>query len=757
MIEDDPADAHLIRERLAGNLLGPSAAIDLKLMRTGRLDAGLALLAEQHFDVLLLDLSLPDSSGIVNLKKVRAQAPGMPVVVFGGSSDDAAVLEALREGAQEYLVKGHADGAALVRAITSAMARQPVSVDLVSSREPMEDRLDSAGESGAEAAYRHSILDAIDEGLTVSGPDGVISFANARLCEMLGLTADELIGKHSLSLYFPEERRHALTETEQGHKGAKSFYGSMLVAKEGPGIPVFVTATPLRESGQFAGTVTTFTVIKELNNLQVERALQASVVESSVDAITSQSLEGIISSWNRGAELLYGYLATEVIGERASAYVPAELADEIPDMLERVKRGETIERFETVRLKRNGERVAVSMAISPILDQAGWVVGVSSIGHGIAARQQPEVLAQLPSPKNDSLRDVNLLNTDRLDLQVTLNILLDQVISRLHVDSAAVLLLKPDAQILECAAARGYHSHALAGAPVRVGEAFAGQAALERKIVSVPDLAHVPEKNERARLLRAEGFRTYFGVPLIAKNQCRGVLEIVTRARMKPDLEWFDFLQIIAGQGAIAIESVSIFDELQKSHFDLALAYDSTIVGWSHALSLRNKETQGHTQRVTDMMLQLARVMGMSDAELVQVRRGALLHDIGKMSIPDSILLKPGPLTDAEWAIVRLHPIRAYEMLAPIDYLRPALDIPYCHHEKRDGGGYPRQLRGEEIPLAARAFAVVDVWDALRSDRPYREAWPPERVSNYIWSEAGKQFDPGVTSIFLGQKSYDAL
>jgi HD-GYP domain-containing protein (c-di-GMP phosphodiesterase class II) len=139
----------------------------------------------------------------------------------------------------------------------------------------------------------------------------------------------------------------------------------------------------------------------------------------------------------------------------------------------------------------------------------------------------------------------------------------------------------------------------------------------------------------------------------------------------------------------------------------------------------------------------------MSDEQLVHVRRGALLHDIGKMGVPDRILLKPGPLTDDEWTIMRQHPSFAYEMLAPIQYLRPALDIPYCHHEKWDGSGYPRGLKGEQIPLAARMFAVVDVWDALRSDRPYRRAWPVDRVREHIRDHAGSHFDPAAMAAFL--------
>jgi putative nucleotidyltransferase with HDIG domain len=182
---------------------------------------------------------------------------------------------------------------------------------------------------------------------------------------------------------------------------------------------------------------------------------------------------------------------------------------------------------------------------------------------------------------------------------------------------------------------------------------------------------------------------------------------------------------------------------------ELAMAYDATIEGWSRALDLRDRETEGHTIRVTDLTLRLARSMGVTEEELVHMRRGALLHDIGKMGIPDNILLKPGPLTDEEWIVMRRHPEYAYELLTLVSYLRPALLIPYCHHEKWDGTGYPRGLREEAIPLAARLFAVVDVWDALRSERPYRKAWPAEKVRKHLMEQSGKHFDPQALSMFL--------
>ena len=188
---------------------------------------------------------------------------------------------------------------------------------------------------------------------------------------------------------------------------------------------------------------------------------------------------------------------------------------------------------------------------------------------------------------------------------------------------------------------------------------------------------------------------------------------------------------------------------LQRAHQGLREAYDKTIEGWVLALDLRDRETEGHTQRVTEMTVRLARVLGCTDEEIVQIRRGALLHDMGKMGIPDEILQKPGPLTDEEWIVMRRHPQYAYQMLSPISYLNQALIIPYSHHERWDGSGYPHGLKSDQIPLFARLFAVVDVWDALSSDRPYRKRMPPREVTEYLEKEAGRLFDPAIVEKFV--------
>jgi PAS domain S-box-containing protein len=192
-----------------------------------------------------------------------------------------------------------------------------------------------------------------------------------------------------------------------------------------------------------------------------------------------------------------------------------------------------------------------------------------------------------------------------------------------------------------------------------------------------------------------------------------------------------------------------LYGSLRVANKDLFQAYDATIEGWSRAMDLRDHETEGHTLRVTELTIRLAQVAGLSEEDITYVRRGSLLHDMGKLGIPDSILHKPGPLDDDEWTLMRLHPVFAFEMLSPIKYLQKAMNIPYCHHEKWDGSGYPRGLKGEEIPIAARIFSVVDVYDALTSDRSYRPAWSKEKTLDYISSLRGIHFDPKVVDLFF--------
>ncbi len=348
-----------------------------------------------------------------------------------------------------------------------------------------------------------------------------------------------------------------------------------------------------------------------------------------------------------------------------------------------------------------------------------------------------------------ALYDIDQAILGSINLQTTLNVVLDKLLHNLELDAGDILLYQPIMHTLEYVTGYGFKTEAFREITVRIGEGQAGKVALERQITHITDLTLETVRHERAKLIQQEKFKVYFGIPLIAKGELVGVLEVFHRSPLDPSPEWIDFLETLAGQAAIAVDNAQLFEGLQRSNLELIQAYDKTLEGWAKALELKDHETEGHSRRVIEMTMSLAVMMDIEEEKLIHVKRGALLHDIGKMGIPDDILQKEGPLDDQEWEFMKQHPQFAHDLLSEINHLKPALEIPYCHHEKWDGTGYPRGLEGEQIPLAARIFALVDVYDALTSDRPYRNAWPRDKVIKYINDQAGKHFDPKITEVFL--------
>ena len=381
-------------------------------------------------------------------------------------------------------------------------------------------------------------------------------------------------------------------------------------------------------------------------------------------------------------------------------------------------------------------------------DEVRLLTTLAEIAGNAIHRTQLHEQTQRHLQRLAALRAIDQAITTSFDLNLSISVLLDQAMLHLGADAAAVLLFTPSTQTLDYAAGRGFNTTLVTRTHLRLGEGHAGQAALERHLISIPNLISAESSFTRTALA-AESFRAGYFAPLISKGQVKGVLEVFQRTPFRPDPEWLNFLEALAGQAAIAVDNAELFDGLNRSHMELSLAYDATIEGWAHALDLRAKETGDHSRRVTDLTLRLAQAAGITGEALVHIRRGALLHDIGKMAVPDSILLKPADLDEEEWVIMRQHPIYAYDLLSPIAFLHPALEIPYYHHEKWDGTGYPHGLKGKEIPLAARIFAVVDVWDALRSDRSYRSAWPVEKVRQHIRSLSNAYFDPEIVELFF--------
>jgi putative methionine-R-sulfoxide reductase with GAF domain len=345
-----------------------------------------------------------------------------------------------------------------------------------------------------------------------------------------------------------------------------------------------------------------------------------------------------------------------------------------------------------------------------------------------------------------ALRAIDKAIISGAELNSTLYILLESLTRLLEVEAAAILLFNPKTNQLELKANLGFLGEYPNETPIQLGKGLAGEAAQEMKTMYCHDAAQYNQNIPH--IVQGSEEIDYYAVPLLANNSLRGVLEVYDRSP-HPDGEWKNYLETLAGQAAIAIAQSMLMEDLQTANHELSEAYEATLRGWSRALHLRDKETDDHTQRVLEISMRLAELMGLQGERLMHFQRGAILHDIGKMGIPDEILLKSASLTEEEWQVMRKHPVYAQILISPIEYLAPALQIPYYHHEKWDGTGYPFGLKGTEIPLEARIFAVVDVWDALRSDRPYRKGLSDVEALKYIQEQSGKHFDPEVVTVFV--------
>ncbi|MDR3689721.1 MAG: HD domain-containing phosphohydrolase [Fimbriimonas sp.] len=457
--------------------------------------------------------------------------------------------------------------------------------------------------------------------------------------------------------------------------------------------------------------------------------------------------------FNQAAQAVFGYSELDVLGRPLDCLLTSDTAQLHKALVEDFKLGNQETRYMAGRrlifgMKRDGELFPAEASITKV--EMNGRCYMAAVLRDVSERQKADVRHAAQVRRLATLRSIDLAVAGSLDLRLTLNVIVDQIQRNLGGDAICVCTLNRESAHFEFATGTGFHHVTSQNASLKFGQGALGLSVSEQRTIVIHDLDHEASRFRPSPIFGSEGFVSGYACPLMAKGRVLGSLGVFFRSEFVADDEWVSFLEGLCGPIAVALDDAMMFEQVQHANFALIKAYDATIEGWSRALDLRDKETEGHSLRVTELTVRLARALGLSEHDIVHIRRGALLHDIGKMGIPDHVLLKAGPLTEDEWLIMRKHPTFAYEMLSPIDYLRPALDIPYCHHEKWDGSGYPRGLKGEQIPIAARIFAIVDVWDALKHRRPYRKSvWPTKKVLSHFARERGHHFDPQVVDTFL--------
>ncbi len=601
-------------------------------------------------------------------------------------------------------------------------------------------------------AFKTAVVEASPQPIIAFDTDGCVTVWNDAAERVFGWQTEEVLGMDSRNtdLWGDPKAGARFIETVQT-EGSTHNYEARLRKRDGTWADVLISGERIRFDGREV-ILTVVTPVSEvtsaLDRMEAAERRSRALIENGNDIVMvllpDKTVEFAAGNLHDGLS----WSSQSLVGRPFPEAIDNGDRDEFETLFEAVlnESKEPASLVFHLQDDKGGRRSFEGVLTNVLADPA--VQGVILNAWEVTERDLLEQSLQRQVKNLQALRKIDLAIISTVDLRVVLDTILVQVTAELDADAAAIYLMSDDGQSVEPVFHRGFQEFEPRQPMTRRKGLF------ERLIkagghLHVADLADLQAILDRPQLVTQERFIDYHAELLVAKGERIGVLEVFRRTRRAFSKEQHGFLQVLAGQTAIAIDYLRLFERLQWAQQDLVTAYDETLEGWVTALDLRDRDTEGHSLRVTELTVAIAQRMGIHGDRLVHVRRGALLHDIGKMGVPDEILHKPSGLTDEEFSIMARHPQYSYSWLAGIEFLRPALAIPYCHHERWDGSGYPRGISGKVIPVEARIFSVVDAWDAMIHDRPYRKALAFETAREELLNHAGTQFDPQVVEVFL--------
>lgn len=749
-VEDNQLDIDLTCKELAKS----SPDIELEVVRTIQQAKNKFSNDEKHkFDLILTDMHLPDGDGITFLEWARGEKIPCATVLITGHGDEDIAVAALKSGVNDYLSKSSGYLEKLPRVLENALSRYHIECG---------KKIENLNVLYVE--HNPSDIDLTKRHIARYAPHIHMEILN-KPEEVLSLLQHEGIQKQ-YDVLLLDHRLHGLNALELMREMEPYHLQIPIILVTGHGDEEVAVQALKMGAADYVVKSSDYlyhlpSVIENAyNRVKLQQEQQALRASEERFRRLAENAQDIISRYIIYPQKHFEYISPamkKIMGyDPELFYKDVSLINQIlhPDDLEGQKlyfEGDlTKSQPMVVRYKHvDGHYIWVEQRHVPVFSEDGELIGVETITRDITERKDAEEHIQRQMQRLSAMLSIDNAISASLDLSLTLNIVLEHVLDQLNVDAASVILLNQYTQTMKLVSGRGFKHDPTKHFNLSMGEGFPGKVIKERKTVytnSPQDFLNPQYFNAEMML---EGFAVGFWVPLLSKGIVIGILEVFSRKEFPVDREWLDFLNMLASQTAIAIDNAEMFQNLQRTNDELLLAYDSTLEGWVRALDLRNKENEGHSQRVMDLSTQLAIRMGIRSSEIEHFRRGALLHDIGKLGVSEQILLKNQPLTSQEWEEVKKHPKYAYQLLKPIGYLRKAMDIPFYHHERWDGNGYPEGLQGMDIPLVARIFSVVDVWDAMTHDQQYRPAHSEQYARKYIQEETGKHFDPQVAGEFL--------